>query len=260
VGENDLEDGENDHQDRDEGSNLDPYALEEAIKSLYARARSTKLAATVLLMNLCTVHGVSNCFVDELFTILQGHLLPEENCLPKNYYAAKTLTRNLGLSYNTIHACESGCILFKGVHADKEHCPKCSKPRFKDKRRKKFPVKVLRHFPLIPRLQRLFRSPTISKLMHWHWENKSSRERGDNLVRHPCDSKAWKHFHDNIDTTFRDDPRNVHFAMAADGVNPFKQTRSSWSTWLVTLLNYNLPPWLCTKKFFILLALLIPGK
>jgi hypothetical protein len=28
----------------------------------------------------------------------------------------------------------------------------------------------------------------------------------------------------------------------------------------VTLLNYNLPPWLCTKKFFILLTLLIPGK
>jgi hypothetical protein len=43
-------------------------------------------------------------------------------------------------------------------------------------------------------------------------------------------------------------------------VNPFKQTRSSWSTWPVTLLNYNLPPWLSTKKFFILLALLIPGK
>jgi hypothetical protein len=28
----------------------------------------------------------------------------------------------------------------------------------------------------------------------------------------------------------------------------------------VTLLNYNLPLWLSTKKFFILLALLIPGK
>jgi hypothetical protein len=80
------------------------------------------------------------------------------------------------------------------------------------------------------------------------------------LVRHPCDSKAWRHFHDNIDPTFGDDVRNIHFAMAADGVNPFKQTRSTWLTWPVTLLNYNLPPWLCTKKFFLLLALLIPGK
>jgi hypothetical protein len=77
------------------------------------------------------------------------------------------------------------------------------------------------------------------------------------MVRHPCDSKAWKHFHDNIDPSFGEDARNIHFALAADGVNPFKQTRS---TWPVTLLNYNLPPWLCTKKFFLLLALLIPGK
>jgi hypothetical protein len=30
--------------------------------------------------------------------------------------------------------------------------------------------------------------------------------------------------------------------------------------WPVLLLNYNLPPWLCTKKFFIMLALLILGK
>jgi hypothetical protein len=26
------------------------------------------------------------------------------------------------------------------------------------------------------------------------------------------------------------------------------------------LLNYNLPPWLSTKKFFVMLCLLIPGK
>jgi hypothetical protein len=78
--------------------------------------------------------------------------------------------------------------------------------------------------------------------MHWHWENRSSREGGENLIRHPCDSKAWKHYHNNIDTTFQDDPRNVHFALVADGVNPFKQIRSSRSTWPVTLLNYNLPP------------------
>lgn len=121
-------------------------------------------------------------------------------------------------------------------------------------------MKVLRHFPIIPRLQRLFRSPSISKLMLWHSENRSDREGGDGLVRHPCDSKAWRHFHDNVDPTFGNDPRNTHFALAADGVNPFKQNRSTWSTWPVLLLNYNLPPWLSTKKFFVLLALLIPGK
>jgi hypothetical protein len=87
----------------------------------------------------------------------------------------------------------------------------------------------------------MFRSPSISALMKWHAENQSDREEGDALVRHPCDSKAWKHFHENVDPTFGQDTRNVHFALAVDGMNPFKQTRSTWSTWPVVLLNCNLP-------------------
>jgi hypothetical protein len=228
---------------------FDPTMLEEAIQELYEGSRSTKLTATILLMNLCTVHGVSNNFADELFTILHHHLLPEGNRLPKNHYAAKSLTSKLGLTYTSIHACEKGCVLFRGEYADAEHCPKCDGPRFNDGDRKKYPVKVLRHFSIIPRLQRMFHSPSISALMKWHAENQSDREGGDGLVRHPCDSKAWKHFHENVDPTFQRDARNVHFVLAADGVNPFKQTHSTWSTWPVVLLNYNLPPWLSTKKF-----------
>jgi hypothetical protein len=245
----------------DEGdANFDPHALPAAVRDLYTGAKSSTLAATILLLNLCTIHGMSNCFVDELFSILHGHILPESNSLPRNYYAAKTMTKKLGLGYNTIHACESSCVLFRGEHANETKCPKYDKPKYKDQDRKKFPVKVLRHFPIIPRLQRMFRSPAISQLLLWHSENRSDGEGGDNMVRHLCDPKAWRHFHDNVDPTFQNDARNIHFALTADGVNPFKQTRSTWSTWPVTLLNYNLPPWLCTKKFFIMLALLIPGK
>jgi hypothetical protein len=92
----------------------------------------------------------------------------------------------------------------------------------------------------------MFRTPTISELMVWHAKNTSS----DGLVRHPCDSKAWKHVHENIDFSFGQDDRNIHLGMAADGVNPFKLQRTSWSTWPVMLLNYNIPPWLTTKNFF----------
>ena len=106
----------------------------------------------------------------------------------------------------------------------------------------------------------MFRLSSISKLILWHSENRINREGRDNLVRHPYDSKAWCHFHENVDASFGDDSQNIHFALATDDVNPFKQTRSTWSTWPVTLLNYNLPPWLCTKKFFVILTLLIPGK
>jgi hypothetical protein len=206
---------------------FDAEILEEALFELYPGAHSTKLAATILIMNLCTIHGVSNTFANELFAILHAYLLPQENSLPKNYHGTKSLTMKLGLSYNSIHACQKGCILFRGEHADALCCPKCEQPRYRDPERKIFPVKVLRHFPIIPRLQRMFRSPAISKLMLWHSENSSHAEDGDNLVRHPYDSKAWRHFHKNVDPEFRNDLRNAHFALAADGVNPFAQTRST---------------------------------
>jgi hypothetical protein len=241
-------------------ANFDARAMEECLEPLYNEAASSKLAATVLLMNLCTVHGVSNNCANELFGILHSHLLPRNNSLPRNYYAAQSLTAKLGLTYKTIHACERGCVLFRGPHEDALQCPKCGGRRYRDEERRRFPVKVLRHFPIIPRLQRMFMSPEISKLLVWHAENRSNREGGDGLVRHPCDSKAWQHFEENVDPSFANDPRNVHFALAADGVNPYKQNRTSWSTWPVLLLNYNLPPWLSTKKFFIMLALLIPGR
>jgi hypothetical protein len=77
---------------------------------------------------------------------------------------------------------------------------------------------------------------------------------------HSNNSKAWKHFEENMDPLFKEEPYNVHFVLAADGINPFKQTRSTWSTWPMLLMNYNLPPWLYTKKLFIMLALLISGK
>jgi hypothetical protein len=201
---------------------FDPTMLEEAIHELYEGSRSTKLATTILFMNLCTVHEVNNNFTDELFTILHRHLLPKGNRLPKNHHAAKSLTSKLGLTYTIIHACGKGCVLFRAEYADAKHCPKCDGPRFSDGDRKKYLVKVLRHFLIIPRLQRVFHSPSILALMKWHAKNQSDRKGGDGLVRHPCNSKAWKHFHENVDPTFQYDARNVHFAVVADGVNPFK--------------------------------------
>jgi hypothetical protein len=63
-------------------ANFDPHDLEDAIRGLYRGAKSLKLAATILLLNLCSVHGVNNSSVDELFSILHGHILPEGNSLP----------------------------------------------------------------------------------------------------------------------------------------------------------------------------------
>jgi hypothetical protein len=70
---------------------------------------------------------------------------------------------------------------------------------------------------------------------------------------------AWKHINEKW-TKFANDIRNVQLGLALDGVNPFGDLSSCHSTWLMTLLNYNLPLWLVTKHYFIILALIIPSK
>ena len=53
--------------------------------------------------------------------------------------------------------------------------------------------------------------------------------------------------------------RHIWFALSIDGMNPFDQVRSNHSTWLVTLCIYNLPPWVCMKRSYIQMPLLIQG-
>ncbi len=43
-------------------------------------------------------------------------------------------------------------------------------------------------------------------------------------------------------------------------MNPFGDLSSCHFTWPVVLLNYNLPPWLVTKRYFMMLAIIIPSK
>ncbi len=53
--------------------------------------------------------------------------------------------------------------------------------------------------------------------------------------------------------------QNVRVRMATGWVNPFGDKSSTWSTWPMILVNYNVPPWLSTKKHFMVLSLIIPS-
>ena len=91
--------------------------------------------------------------------------------------------------------------------------------------------------------------------MAWHSMSRSS----DGMMRTPTNSHAWQH----IDVKWpqlKKEPRHLCLGLAMDGVNPFGSRSTTWSTWPVVLVNYNIPPWLCIKKGHLLLALLIPGK
>lgn len=58
---------------------------------------------------------------------------------------------------------------------------------------------------------------------------------------------------------FGKEPRNLTIGHCIDGMNPFGTLGNQHSTWLVLLIIYNLPPWLCMKCKFIMLSLLILG-
>jgi hypothetical protein len=151
---------------------------------LYVGARCNKLTGILVLMNMCTIHGCSNKFVDDLFSILHKSLLHVDNYLFSNMHGAKTLTQQIGLKYKQIHACIYGCILYNGEYANFTHCPKCGKERYKHAKWAEVPMKILCHFPLIPSLKWMYRSYTMSQLLQWHVENKSM----DGLVHHVANS------------------------------------------------------------------------
>ena len=107
---------------------------------------------------------------------------------------------------------------------------------------------------IIPRLKRLFRNKKHAKSLRWHKEDRKS----DGELRHTADGTQWR----KIDRVFKDfaaDARNIRFGLSTDGMNPFGEQSSSHSTWPVTLCIYNLPPWLCMKRKFIMMPVLIQG-
>nr|XP_015621188.1 uncharacterized protein LOC4326258 isoform X1 [Oryza sativa Japonica Group]XP_015621190.1 uncharacterized protein LOC4326258 isoform X1 [Oryza sativa Japonica Group]XP_025883272.1 uncharacterized protein LOC4326258 isoform X1 [Oryza sativa Japonica Group]XP_025883275.1 uncharacterized protein LOC4326258 isoform X1 [Oryza sativa Japonica Group] len=183
--------------------------------------------------------------------------LPTGDTLPASYYEAKKMLRDLGLGYESIHACINDCVLFWKELEDYDKCPVCNESRWKiHKGKKRVPHKVLRYFPLIPRLQRLFMNKDIASDLRYHRDKRVIEE---NVLRHPADGEAWK----DLDGKYQwlaHDPRHLRFGLATDGFNPFGTLSSSYSVWPIILVVYNLPPWKCMKEPFILMPLLIPGK
>jgi hypothetical protein len=112
------------------------------------------------------------------------------------------------------------------------------------------------YLPVIGRLRALFGNPEDAKLMSWHVS--PQRKKGDGKLRHPSDGRQWKRF-DARFLEFGNEARNVRFALSIDGMNPFGSLNNSHSTWPVTLTIYNLPPYLCQKRRYLLLTMLISG-
>ena len=116
------------------------------------------------------------------------------------------------------------------------------------------PAKVLWYFPPIPRFRRMFQSPKTANDLKWHAQEREN----DGQLRHPVDSPTWQ-LVNQMWQQFSSDSRKLRPAISAYGINPHISMTSRYSCWPIITITYNLPPWLCMKRKFMVLSLLISG-
>ncbi|XP_040994376.1 uncharacterized protein LOC121240926 [Juglans microcarpa x Juglans regia] len=230
--------------------------LEDARRPLFDGCTEfSELSFVVKLLHIKSIGGWSIKSFDMLLDLLRSAFL--NALLPQSNEKSRSLERGLGFKYHKIHACPNDCILYWKENAALNECPVCKALRWIPNTNgpRAVPQKVLRHFPLKPRLQRLFMSAKIAGDMRWHKEQQTKE---DTCMRHPADSECWKKF-DEDHGWFASDPRNVRLGLASDGFIPFNNLAKPHSIWPMILVPYNLPPWSCIKDQFFMTSLIIPG-
>ncbi|XP_075109632.1 uncharacterized protein LOC142181148 isoform X1 [Nicotiana tabacum] len=183
--------------------------LEEGKQELYPGCETfTKLSFTIRLYVFKSLHGLSNVAFSDMLELLK-EVFPFAQ-LPESFNKARNMIKDLGLHYEKIHACPNDCMLFWKDNAKADNCFVCGASRWKvvdaslTNTSSKIPVKVLRYFPLKPRLQRIFMCPATVIAMRWH----ANERPNDGNMRHPADGEAWKDF-DSLHPDFSRDPCNV---------------------------------------------------
>ncbi|XP_004309364.1 PREDICTED: uncharacterized protein LOC101306581 [Fragaria vesca subsp. vesca] len=187
-------------------------------------------------------------------------MLPDVNTFPESNYIIKKFLKEFDLGYEKIEACINDRCLFRGEKKkNMQNCPECNASRWYVNPRtneinKGVLAKVLRYFPIIPRIQRMFFSASNSELL----TSLSTHHNQDVMMRHPVDSIQWLTV-DQKWPSFASEPRNLRFGLATDGFNPYKNLSSTHSIWPVILVIYNLPPNVCMSQKNLMLSLLVPG-
>lgn len=229
--------------------------LDDLKQTLCPGSSQSRFSFLVRLLHIKSRYRISNTGFDALLKLLSSSFPLWQ--LPASYEQAKKYLHELGLGYESIHVCKNNCVLFRNQYVKLDDCPICKESRWKDNDgNKRVPHKVLRHFPLIPRLKRLFASSKTAEDTQWHQKKRTPIE---NVMSHPADGEAWKHFDRKYKNEFANDPRNLRLAVASDGFNPFGNFSTTYSMWPVLVTPLNLPPWECVNPSNCLMSLLIPG-
>ncbi|XP_020271058.1 uncharacterized protein LOC109846247 [Asparagus officinalis] len=219
FGDSDL--AEDDHPSRQE--HVDEYEkyMKDAKRPIYENTKYSTLSWFVQLFQIKCLNKWSNKSFTMLLKFLKDSM-PLGNNVPQSWHEAKRI------------------IYKKKAHANKNDIP----------------VKVVRYFPVIQRLQRLYKCKKTAVAMTWH-DRAIPSEHGK--MSHPRDSPAWKDF-DKLHTIFSQDPRNIRLGLASDGFCPFSFNSNPHSSWPIIMMIYNLSLWLAMNQSYFLMPLLIDGS
>jgi hypothetical protein len=100
-----------------------------AQKPLHGQTKVSGLDAIGRVMAFKSQYNMSRDAFNGLLTVI-GSLLPEDHVLPKSMYEAQKLLRALKMTYEQIHACPKGCVLFRKECAEAKYYLKCKSFRF----------------------------------------------------------------------------------------------------------------------------------
>jgi hypothetical protein len=229
--------------------------MKESKRQLYPGcSKFSRFSFVVKLLHMKSLYRISNSTFSAIVKLL-AEAFSECNTFPKSYNEPKNLLKELGLGYDSIHICFNNYVMFRKQYAKLDDCCICGLTRWKDLERKKIPQKVLQHFPLAPRLKRMFATKEAPESAQWH---NVKRQLSEKEMSHPADGEAWQDF-DREFLDFAKDARNLRLGLATDDFNPFSEKNTKYSMWLVFVVPYNLPPWECMEESNFMVVLLTPG-
>jgi hypothetical protein len=128
-----------------------------------------------------------------------------------------------------------------------------TEPNKEDKTKRKIIALVMWYLLVIGHLKCVFSNPRDAGLVCWHSEK---HRKNNEEIRHLADGTQWKNF-DLQYPQFGVESRNIRFALSANGMNPFGENRIVHSTWSVILTMYNILTWLCHKRKYLILSIII---
>ncbi|KAG8365720.1 hypothetical protein BUALT_Bualt17G0001300 [Buddleja alternifolia] len=166
----------------DEGHNTESdrffKLIEDSQQELYPTCKTfSKLSFLIRMLHIKCLDNWTNKSFNMMIGLLR-EAFPEGVQLPKSWYDAKKILKELGMNYEKYDPCQNDCMLFWGPDDWRTECKTCHQPRWISK--------------------------TEASLMRWHAEGRSK----DGNMRHPADSPAW-HTFDYHNAKFANDPRNV---------------------------------------------------